>query len=164
MKHPVGQTRNGIAVHVDLIQSQAAKHISQQPHLLNLISEALQGTTVHGANPVIERDMGRPIGYNFVVETSGTDTVFYAQVLRDDTYTRFIKNGKPLATQYLSMLLKKNEAGEYDLIDAWIGRLSPPRPGTTGENAESKPFWESHAIILGNESLQLRTVTKVCPY
>jgi hypothetical protein len=164
MKHPIGHSRNGIAVHVDLIQSQAAKHISQQPHLLNLIAEALQQTSLSGPNPVVERDMGRPVGYNFVVKTSGTDTVFYAQVLRDDTYTRFIKNGKPNSTQYLSMLLHKNADNEYDLVDAWIGRLSPPRPGTSDENAESKPFWESHAIILGNESLQLRTVTKVCPY
>lgn len=164
MKHPIGQSRNGIAVHVDLIQSQAAKHIAQQPHLLNLIAEALQQTTLHGDEAVIERDMGRAVGYNFVVKTTASDTVFYAQVLRDDTYTRFVKNGKPLSTQYMSMVLRRDKDAGYELVDAWIGRLSPPRPGTADETDESKPFWESHAIILGNESLQLRTVTKVCPY
>lgn len=164
MKHPIGQTRNGIAVYVDLIQSQAAKHISQQPHLLGLVAEALKSTTLKGADAKIEHDMGRAIGYNFVVKTTETESVFYAQLLRDNTYTRFIKNGKPLATQHLSMILHRSENGEYELSDAWIGRLSPARPGTADETAESKPFWESHAIILGSESLQLRTVTKVCPY
>ncbi len=164
MKHLIGQTRNGVAVRVDLIQSQAAKHISQQPHLLNLIAEALKQTTLRGADAEIEHDMGRAIGYNFVVKTTEADGVFYAQLLRDTTYTRFVKNGKPLSTQYLSMILRRNEDAEYELIDAWIGRLSPPRPGTADETAESKPYWSSHAIILGTESLQLRTVTKVCPY
>lgn len=164
MKHLIGQTRNGIAVYVDLIQSHAAKHIAQQPHLLNLLAEALQQTTVKSTNAQIEHDMGRPIGYNFVVKTTSSDGVFYAQLLRDDTYTRFVKNGKPLATQHLSMVLRQDKNDAYELHDAWIGRLSPPRPGTPDETAESKPYWADHAIILGNESLQLRTVTKVCPY
>lgn len=164
MKHPIGQTSNGIAVHVDLIRSQAAKHIAQQPHLLNLIAEALEQITLSGTDAKIEHDMGRVIGYNFVVKTTESDGVFYAQLLRDDTYTRFVKNGKPLPTQYLSMVLCRDEDGVYELNDAWIGRMSPPRPGTVDETAESKPYWSAHAIILGNESLQLRTITKVCPY
>ncbi len=164
MKHPIGQTRNGIAVYVDLIQSQAAKHIAQQPHLLGLVAEALQQTTLRGSDAKIEHDMGRVIGYNFIVKTTDSDTIFYAQLLRDDTYTRFVKNGKPLSTQYLSMVLHLGEDGDYQLTDAWIGRLSPPRPGTADETAESKSYWASHAIILGNESLQLRTVTRACPY
>lgn len=164
MKHSIGKSGNGIAVHVDLIQSQAAKHIAQQPHLLNLIAEALKQTTLSGANAKIEQDMGRVIGYNFVIKTADSNGVFYAQLLRDDTYTRFIKNGKPLATRYLSMILRQDEDGAYELSDAWIGRMSPPRPGTADETAESKPYWATHAIILSNESLQLRTVTKECPY
>ena len=164
MKHPVGQTRNGIAVYVDLIQSQAAKHIAQQPHLLGLVAEALQQITPRGADTKIEHDMGRVIGYNFVVKTTDSDGIFYAQLLRDTTYTRFVKNGKPVSTQYLSMILRRNEDAEYELLDAWIGRLSPPRPGTADETADSKSYWATHAIILGSESLQLRTITRACPY
>lgn len=164
MKHPIGQTGNGTAVYVDLIQSSAARHIAQQPHLLTLIAEALQQTEPQGLEASIEHDMGRVIGYSFVVKTAGTDGIFYAQLLRDDTYIRFIKNGKPLSTQYLSMVLHQDENGAYELYDAWIGRLNPPRPGTAGETAESKPYWATHAFILGNETLQLRTVTKECPY
>lgn len=164
MKHPIGQTRNGVEVYVDLIQSQAAKHIAQQPRLLSLVTEALPQTTLRNAAASIEHDMGRVIGYSFVVETTSTDGVFYAQLLRDNTYIRFIKSGKPLSTQYLSMVLQKDKSGSYELLDVWLGRLNPARPGTADETAESKPYWATHAMILGNESLQLRTITKECPY
>ncbi len=164
MKHSIGQTGNGILVYVDLIKSQAAKHIAQQPRLLTLVAEALQQAEPHGVEANIECDMGRAVGYSFVVKTAGTDGIFYAQLLRDDTYFRFIKNRKPLPTQYLSMVLRQDESGAYELHDAWVGRLNPPRPGTTGETAESKSYWDTHAFILSNETLQLRTITKECPY
>jgi hypothetical protein len=164
VKHSIGQAGNGITVYVDLIQSHAANRIRQQPRLLGLVAEALQQTRLQDAQASIEHDMGRTIGYSFVVKTMGSDGIFYAQLLRGDTYTRFTKNGKPSPTQYLSMILHRDKNGSYELHDAWIGRLNPPLPGTAGETAESKPYWATHAIILGNETLQLRTITKVCPY
>ena len=164
MKHSIGQTRNGMAVYVNLIQSQAAKHIAQQPRLLSLVAEALPQTTLRGAEVNIEHDMGRAIGYSFVVETAGTDGVFYAQLARNDTYIRFVKSGKPSSTQYLSMILHKDKSGTYELHDVWLGHLNPPHPGAADETAASKPYWAKHALILGSESLQLRTITKVCPY
>lgn len=164
MKHPIGQTRNNIAVYVDLIQSEAAKHIAQQPHLLRLVAEAIQHITLRGPAAQIEHDMGRVVGYNFVIKATGSEGIFYAQLLRDDTYTRFVKHGKPLPTSYLSMVLQRDADGAYELNDTWIGRISPPRPGTANETAESKPYWTDHAILLGNETLQLRSITKVRPY
>lgn len=165
MKHPIGETRNGITVFVDLIHSEAAKHIAQQPHLLNLAAEALQKTSVHGPRLNVEHDMGRDIGYSFIIPTTEGNTVFYAQLQRDEVYTRFIKNGKPLTTQHLSLLLRRNtEDKTYELHDVWVGRLSPPRPGSADETDESKTFWSTHALILDKQPLQLRTVTKVCPY
>lgn len=164
MKHPVGQTKSGIPVYVDLIHSKAAEHIAGQPHLLGLVQEVLQETAAHEPEMSIEYDMGRVIGYNFVVDTTEKDTVFYAQLLRDDTYTRFVKNGEPRSTQYLTVVLKRDEEGNYELYDTWIGNVRPPRPGTANETPESKPFWTSHAVVLANQNLQARTVTKVCPY
>lgn len=164
MKHSIGQTRNGIAVYVDLITSDAAKHIAQQPHVLTLVAEAIQHITLRSAVAQIERDMGRIIGYNFVIQTTGPDGVFYAQLVRDATYTRFVKHGKPLPTTYLSMLLQRDKDGAYELNDAWIGHVSPPRPGAVNETAESKSYWSNHALILDGQPMQLQTVTKVCPY
>jgi hypothetical protein len=165
MKHPVGSTRDGATVVIDLIHSDAAKHISQQPHILGLAQEALQKITLQGKDIRIEHDMGRPIGYNFVVDTKDTDTVFYAQLLRDNVYSRFVKNGKPLATQCLSLILAKQDGEDaYELLDVWVGGLNPPRPGSANETTQSIPYWKTHAIVLDKQQLQTRTITKECPY
>ncbi len=164
MKHPVGRTRNGIPVYVDLIRSQAAKHIGQQPQLLALAKEMLQQVAVRSPKTSIEHDMGRPIGYSIVISTTDKDTILYGRLLRDEIYTRFVKNGKPTATQYLTATLQRDSNGHYELHDIWIGRLNPPRPGSSNETAESKPYWSSHALVLDSQPLQLQTVTKECPY
>ncbi len=164
MKHAIGQTQSGVVVYVDLIQSQAAKRIAHQPHLLSLVAEALQQATLHETDTRVECDMGRAVGYNFVIKAPGSDSVFYAQPLRDNTYMRFVKNGKPSSTKYVSMVLHQDKSGAYELDDVWLGRLRPPHPGTVDETAESKPYWATHAIVLTNELLQSATVTKLCPY
>ncbi|HLZ15113.1 MAG TPA: hypothetical protein VKQ34_03920 [Candidatus Saccharimonadales bacterium] len=165
MKHPVGRTQNGKQVYVDLIYSDAAKHIAAQPHLLRLIAEVLPQTTLTGSSLSIECDMGRTIGYDFVVSTGETDSVFYAQLVHDNIFTRFIKNGEPLATPYLTLVLELDTKKDvYELRNAWIGRLCPPLPGSEQEIAESKAYWARHAFVLSNQPLQLRTVTKTCPY
>jgi hypothetical protein len=164
MKHPIGTTQNGIAVYVDLVKSRAATHIAQQPHLLGLVKELIEQTTTTASELHIEQDMGRTIGYNVVVETSEKDTVVYARLVRDEVYTRFVKNGKPLTTQYLTIILQLDDENNYELHDTWIGRLNPPRPGSDNENAESKPYWENHAFVLEGQAVQLATATKECPY
>lgn len=164
MKHPIGYTRNGVFVYVDLIRSQAATYIAQQPRMLELVKKALSKTDAEGTEVTVEHNMGRAIGYNFVVTTTDSDTTFYAQLVKDSAYTRFVKNGKPRTTQYLTVILKRNEQNEYELHDTWLGRKRPPRPGTDSETAESLAFWENHAFILDNQPIQSRTITKTRPY
>lgn len=164
MKHLVGKSKNGVPVYVDLIHSVAAGHIAQQPYLLGLVEEALQRTALHESEVSIEHDMKRTVGYDFVINTTDKDVVFYARLLRDTVYTRFVKNGKPTPAQHLVLILRRDDSGEYELLDTWIGRLIPPRPGSAKETSESKTYWESHAMILDSHSLQTRTLTKVCPY
>jgi hypothetical protein len=164
MKHPIGQTRNGVHVYVNLIGSQAAKHIAQQPQLLTLAKEMLEAIVARGAEISVEHDMKRLIGYSFIVATTDADTIIYGRLLQDDIYSRFVKNGKPLSTPYLSMILKQDGDRNYELSDVWIGRLNPPRPGSTNETAESRTYWSNHAIVLDHQPLQSQTITKVCPY
>ncbi|HEY8999222.1 MAG TPA: hypothetical protein VIM53_02795 [Candidatus Saccharimonadales bacterium] len=164
MKHPIGQTRNGTQVYVDLIGSQAARHIAQQPQLLTFAKELLEKTAVEGSEANIEYDMGRSVGYNFLVTTKDTDTILYARPVKDEVYTRFVKNGKPFSTRYVTVTLVQNADNDYELSDIWVGRLTPPRPGSINETAESRPYWLHHAFVLDSQPLQLRTVTKTCPY
>lgn len=164
MKHLIGHTHNGISVYVDLIGSQAAKHIAQQPQLLALAREMLRESAVNDSEISIEYDMGRSIGYSFVVSTSEKDTVLYAQLVRDTTYTRFVKNGKPVATQYLTAKLRRDNDEGYELYDIWIGNHRPPRPGCEDETNESKSYWANHAFVLDGQPLQSQSITKTCPY
>jgi hypothetical protein len=151
-------------VQVDLIGSQAARHIAQQPRLLMLAKEVLEKIAAKGATVNVECDMGRPIGYSFLVATKDTDTILYARLLKDEIYTRFVKNGKPFSTPYLTVSLTQDKDNNYELSDIWIGRLTPPRPGSVNETTESRSYWLEHAFVLDNQPLQLRTVTKTCPY
>ncbi len=164
MNHQVGKSRNGLEVYVDLIGSDAARHVSQQPHLLGLVAEVLRQTPLRGTDISIECDMGRNVGYDYVVSTKEADTIFYAKLLRDETYTRFVKNGKPLQTQFLTLVLHQRNDATYKLRDVWIGHVRPPRPGASNENTQSRAFWDEHAFVLDDQAIQTRTVTKVCPY
>lgn len=164
MQHLVGQSRNGIDVHVNLIQSDIAKQISWQPHLLAFVREALGLATLRGGSVVIERDMGRPIGYSFVVPTTDTSKVFYAKLLRDDVYTRFVRDVAPVSTQFLTLLLDRTEKGSYELHGINIGKAVPPRPGSANEAPESRPYWAEHAYVFDKQSVQTQSLTKECPY
>jgi hypothetical protein len=164
MKHAIAQTRNGAEVYVNLVRSPAAAHIAAQPYLLGLVKEALAPSSLKANIVSIEQDMGRDIGYDFVAETKDGDAVFYAQLVHQETFTRFVKNTKPRATHYLTMVLKRDDEGQYELDDTWVGRLSPPLPGSYNETQDSKSYWSTHAYIFDRQPLQLRTVTRVCPY
>lgn len=165
MLHPICTTPDGIEICVDLINSEAAQNISRQPQLLSLVKEALANKNLTGDEVTFERNLGRTVGYDFIIDTPSDDAVFYAQVYRDNTYTRFIKGGKPVATKYVTVGLKHRAGdGMYELCDARIGRLVPPRPELEGATPKSKQYWASHAFVQDGQILQLRTVTKTCPY
>jgi hypothetical protein len=164
MKHTIGQTNNGVTVYVDLINSQAGVQIARSPYMLGLLKELIGRTVITGKELQFDQDMGRAIGHESIVETSEGDSIIYAQKLKDATYTRFVKNGKPEPTQHVTLILRKDADDSYELIDTWIGRLTPPRPGSEHENADSKTYWATHAYVLDGEPVQSKTITKDCPY
>ena len=164
MKHVIGNAANGTSVFVDLIHSKAAKHISAQPQLLVLAKEALKDYTLTKDSVEIEHDMGRSIGYDFTIETSEKDIVFYAQLIKATDFTPYVKNGAPASTTHLSVILKKASESEYELLNMWVGRMSPPLPGSESATAKSGPYWSTHAIIYTNQAIQTRSLTKVSPY
>lgn len=165
MKHFVATTANSIAVHVDLINSGAARDIARQPSLLTMIAKALSQTEVSDTSLELEYDMGHPIGYDFVVPTAGDAEVFYARIARDNVFTRFTKKGAPAATSVLSAVLRPATVGDgYDLHDMWVGRLRPARPGSADATKHSRQYWQHHAILFDSQPLHPKTVTRDCPY
>jgi hypothetical protein len=161
--HPVG-SRNGVQVYVNLTRSPAAIRISQQPHILTLAKELLDSLKLKGPKVVIEHDFGRIIGNTDVVETGVKDTVVYAKKLRQATYCRFVRRRQMAPSQFLSMILVKDDTGNYELRDIWVGRQVPAFPGDEDATPESKLYWENHALVIDGQTLQLSTLTKTAPY
>lgn len=165
MTHPLGVTPDGIEICVDLIKSEASSNIARQPQLIGFAKEMLAGKRLTGEEVRLEQDMGREVGYDTVVPTQSDDAVFYAQILRDTTYTRFIKSNKAFSTSYVAVILRRSEDGKtYELQDVRVGRLVPPRPGAPDETPESKEYWSSHAVAYEGQILQPRSITKECPW
>lgn len=165
MNHYVGRTYNDIPVYVDLIASDVASYIAQQPHILTLVTEVVRHATLVEASINLEQDMGRTIGYDYVVETTDASAVFYAQLVREDIYTRFVKKCEPLPTRHLTISLSYDQADKsYQLSSVWLGRKRPLRPGSAQQTAKSYVYWGKHAFVFENQPLQLRTLTKTCPY
>jgi len=164
MKHPIVKTPKGEAVYVDLVKSNAAANIALKPHLLTLVHQVLKQIQPQGDIVRMEQDMGRNVGYASIVKTTDSDTIMYAQLPYDPLFTRFVKNSKPPQTTYVSIILRRDDEGNYELENAWIGDLNPPRPGSADEAPESRPYWLEHAFVYDGQPVQPRSVTKVCPY
>lgn len=164
MLYPIAVLYGGVEVYVDLIGSEVSRSIALQPQLIGLAKEVLANKKLSGQQVCIEQDMGRNVGYDFVVPTKDSDTIFYAKIVHDDAYTRFVKNGLPLATRYVAITLKNVGNRIYELHSVRIGRAIPPRPDTKDAVAEGRHYWENHAFIHESERLQMQTLTKICPY
>ncbi len=164
MIHLVEYSQNYLPVYVDLVKSLAAKRIARQPYLLTLAAEVLRHTILNKPVVHLEYDIGRTIGYDFVVETTNADAIFYAQLVRDNVYTRFTRNGKPVPTRYVSLVLQRTPDDTYIALDLRVGHFSPPRPGSVDETARSKTYWENHALVFDKQAIQSSTLTKMCPY
>jgi hypothetical protein len=132
--------------------------------MMTLIKEVLAVKKLKGPRPVIEHDMGRVVGNCNIVTTTDTDVVFYALPTKRKSYHRFVKNRSMLPSNSVTISLSKDNEGNYELTDAWIGAFAPPFPGDELETSDSKQYWETHAIIDDTQPVQSKTITKDCPY
>jgi hypothetical protein len=112
----------------------------------------------------IERDMGRVIGNTDIIETTDKDSIFYAQPNKKQVFSRYAKNRYPSPSPKLSIILEKDIDGNYEIRDTWIGPYNPPFPGDVRETSKSKTYWENHALVQDSQSVQSKTITKICPY
>ncbi len=165
MKHNIATSSNGKAVYAYLMQpSSLAQNIARNPHLLVLIKEAVTPASLTQPTVNMEQDMGRPIGYADLLETREKDVIFYARQVRAAAYTKFVKNRRTDATSFLTLNLRQDESGDYEVIDAWIGKNYPPFPGEEGETELSQSYWADHAVVFNGQALMASTITKDCPY
>lgn len=162
--HTVTRSGNNKAVYADLMQMPLAGNISRNPHLLRLVEEALVSIQLTELTVQLEHDMKRSVGYCEVIETADTDIIFYACQTKTSGYTRFVKNRHTDTTQYITMNLSRDEEGDYELTDVWIGKAYPALPEDAYASNDSKSFWSGHAVVYNGQTIISSTVTKDCPY
>lgn len=163
-KFMLSQPDSEYEVYVDLIASSAGHYLSRRPYVINLIKEVLPSLDLHGDRLIIERDMGRAIGNTDIVATSDKDTIYYAQPVKSQVFSRFARNRYPESSQIITIIARRDSSGSYEIQDTWIGAASPPFPGDDYEDADSKTYWQTHALVHDSRVIQTKSVTKTCPY
>jgi hypothetical protein len=163
-KHIIGTTLTHQEVYAHLIQQPLSSSIGRNPHLLALIKEALGHYELENDVEYIEHDMGRNVGYSELLETKEKDIIFYAKQSRSETYTKFVKNRRTTPTTFLTIRLVKDEDGNYEVVNVWLGKKFPPAPGDSHEETESKAYWDQHAVVFNGQVILSNTITKECPY
>jgi hypothetical protein len=151
-------------VYVNLITSPAGFYLSRRPHVIALIRELMSTKKLRGGRIVIEQNMGRDIGTTDIVSTSDTDTIYYAQPLKSEIYSRFAKSRYPQTSSLLTVVAIKDSDGNYEVTDAWIGSKHPAFPGDEHATEDSKEYWKTHALVQDAQVIQIRSITKTCPY
>lgn len=158
------ETNDKYDIYVNLISSSAGRYLSRRPHVIALIRELLSSSNLRGARMVIEQDMKRDIGNTDIVTTSNIDTIYYAQPLKSEVYSRFAKNRYSQASTFLTVIVERDTDGNYEVCDTWIGGNHPPFPGDEHATAASMEFWQTHALVQDAQVIQAKTLTRACPY
>lgn len=164
-KYIISKMAEGQTVYLDLINSLAGEYVSRQPHVLTIIKEALLKVKFQGQNSFwVEYDMGRAVGITDIIETTDKDNIYYAQGRKRSEFSRFAKNRLPESSSIISFFVNKDEVGDYEIVDAWVGPNRPMFPGHTDETSTSKEFWGNHALVNNAHPILSATITKTCPY
>lgn len=163
-KFMIDEDNGEYEIYVDLISSPAGHYLSRHPHVIALIKELFSTYKPHDKRIVIEKDMGRDIGTTDIVSTGEKDTIYYAQALKSDVFSRFARNRSPQTSTILTVIAEQDADGNYAVLDTWIGANHPAFPGDVHATAESKPYWETHALVQDALAIQSKSITKACPY
>jgi hypothetical protein len=160
----LGETSEGNNIYVNLIWSPAGQYLNRHPHLFAVIEEMLSMKALSGKSITIEQDMGRNIGTSDIVTITDDDTIYYAQGVKSDIFSTFVRNRAPQASAILTVIAMQDADGNYEVRDTWIGANHPPFPGEDHATATSKIYWQTHALVRDAHAIQSKTITKVCPY
>lgn len=151
-------------IYINFMTSAAGHYLNRRPYIIALIKELLAMNKLHGKLVIIEQDMGRNIGTSDVVATKETDSVYYAKPLNSDVFWRFTKSHYPQISSLLTIIAVKDEDGNYEINDTWIGGHHPAFPGDKQATPDSLGFWRTHAFVQDARQIQSKSITKSWPY
>jgi hypothetical protein len=110
-------------------------------------------------------EFDRTIGISHCVETSESDEIVYAIREKRREYMRFVKDRKCEETSKMTVIIKKIPSG-WKVISAWFGIPAPVIPGDRNmkDEAVSRNFWMTHALVWGTQPVYDHSVQTACPW
>lgn len=134
--------------------------------VLSLLPEALAEVDSNGRRFFIyEHDFGRVVGETVCVLTTDTDEIVWAKRPKRFGHSRFVKNRTAKPCNAVTIILKRDDREDYYvLITAFVGHRPEPEPWDRNATANSRVFWDSHALVWGSEPIVPGTETSVCPW
>lgn len=152
----------------EIVIDRKDSHVQTHSAVLPLLTEVLSKIRSVGKKSFCkEIKFGRVIGETICVTTSDKDEIIFAQRPNRRGLTRFVKNRQPEATNSVAACFLKGDGmgGAYLLTTAFIGSRAPAEPwDIQWADETSIPFWNSHALIWGEEEIIVGTETDSCPW
>lgn len=152
----------------EIVIDRKDSHVQTHSSVLPLLAEAL--SKIHSLDQsgfCKEVKFGRVIGETICVATSDKDEIIYAQRPNRRGLTRFVKSRQSEATSSVvaCFLINEGMGGAYLLTTAFIGSRTPAEPwDKEWADETSVQFWDSHALIWGQEEVIAGTETSDCPW
>lgn len=132
-----------------------------------LLQEALARVCSRNQGLIVEEvDFGKVIGVTTRVLTLPDDQILFAIRPGRQGYSRFVVGRQPEPCSALTVVLKKSVDVEdiYILSTAYVGTPAEPEPWDLKATPQSLPFWQTHALLWGSESIIPGTDTDQCQW
>lgn len=141
-------------------------HLASHPTVVPLLCEALGRIHSAGRETMAEQvDFGRLVGQTVRVKTREGDEIVFAQRPGRKGLTRFVKNRQPEPCSSAVVCLERGQEGKYVLLTAFVGSRCPAEPwDKEWVTEDSVPFWNSEAMVWGEEEVVPGTETTICPW
>jgi hypothetical protein len=156
------KSKNGVDVYIDFEKSHAATHIKNHPRLEYFAKQIINDLVLTETFRK-EYEMKETVGINDLVSVTPKDKIIYAKRINRDTYIPFVKDREAENTSILTMDIR-HDGEKFYLYTIYIGGNTPGLPGGDREDAESREFWSTHAIVWGNQEIQEDSLTDKCPW
>lgn len=126
-------------------------HDGVRPYLGEILA-SINSRRRHTITQTVEYD--RPVGVTSCVATRPDDTIIFARRKGRRGVSRFVKNRRAEPTRHVSVVLRRTDRGDYQIMTAHFGRPAPREPWSDGSSSRmARDFWQRHAFAWGAEPI-----------
>lgn len=124
------------------------------PGVAPFLDDIIAATNSRRRQVIVEKvRYDRVVGYSTCVTTRPGDKIVFARRVNRRGISRFVKNRRSEPTQFVTVILRRTERGDYQLKTAYFGEPAPREPW--GDRVKPRPhhFWNRHAFVWGVEPI-----------